>query len=65
MQTFKTRGFTVLGPCPGCESWTLEYPRDVMMEWPTYDAWVDAVEGILQEHMTECSGLREIMFDTV
>lgn len=65
MQTLKTVRFVAHGPCPGCENWMLEYDRDVMMQWPSYDAWCDAIEFVLGEHLEECAGLQEIVFDTL
>lgn len=85
MQTFKVnRQFTVLGPCPGCVNWTLEYAEDVEQQWSAVNLWRPGddpmipvvaladrsewhavVEAILRDHLDECPGLREIMFDTV
>jgi hypothetical protein len=50
--------FVVLGPCPGCFCWTLEY-RDFQ-----FDSIVElheTVEHCLQDHLDECPGLQEIV----
>jgi heme A synthase len=39
---------TVLGPCPGCDAWQLEYGADVTPA---------EVEAVLREHANECPPL--------
>lgn len=55
-----TGEFVVLGPCPGCWLWTVEYPREVATQYLPQE-WNDEVERLLQEHLAECAGLREIV----
>lgn len=52
-------GFVVIGPCPGCDIWTLQYDAALA----TSSSWdlSEVVEGILADHLRECSGLREIV----
>lgn len=54
-------GGAVLGPCPGCELWTLEYD----MRDRSHEEWNEVVEDLLREHLDECRGLQEIVYDTL
>jgi hypothetical protein len=66
MQITKDRSAgTILGPCPGCEMWTIQYDPDVMGEWPTHDAFAAVIEDLLGEHLDECRGLQEIVFEKI
>lgn len=51
----------LLGPCPGCELWTVEY--DLSNVWSNWkpDEFEAVIEGLLKEHVDQCSGLREIV----
>lgn len=52
--------FTVLGPCPGCWVWTLEYWREDVAVWSQFE-FNQVIEDLLAEHLQECSGLREVL----
>lgn len=49
--------FIVLGPCPGCYLWTLEYQRFLLPP----EELIEIVEDALQDHLEECPGLQEIV----
>jgi len=49
----------VLGPCPGCYAWTIEYNLDVVHRERVELS--ETVEALLQEHLLECAGMREIV----
>lgn len=51
----------VLGPCPGCQLWTVEY--DLGNVWSNWgpEEFEAVVENLLREHADECPGLREII----
>lgn len=53
------RNTVILGPCPGCYIWTIEYhTKEIAV------SGIDlhyAVESLLQEHLQECPGMREIV----
>lgn len=64
---------TVLGPCPGCDNWQLDYTQRAAT---SYAGWVIGVEQMprvdltpfyavieqaLQEHMAECPHLRDLV----
>lgn len=52
----------ILGPCPGCEIWTLDYSLVVAAtDYASDENFAEHVEFILQEHLAECSGLRELV----
>lgn len=65
----------VLGPCPGCDSWQLDYTDEVaqqfvrLVEAPgeplgmriDIQPWHDVIEDALREHMTECPHLRDLV----
>jgi len=50
----------VLGPCPGCESWQLDYSKDVVSALGVA-SFYEAVEGILQDHLVECPHLQQLL----
>lgn len=51
----------ILGPCPGCDLWTVDYDiGQVFAVWEP-DEFQFVVEGLLRGHAKECSGLREII----
>jgi len=50
----------VLGPCPGCESWQLDYSSDVAEALGVVDLH-DVVEHALQEHLAECVHLQLLL----
>lgn len=51
------KGTVILGPCPGCYSWTVEYRTDQ----PGLQELAWTIEAMLQEHLAECPGLQEIV----
>lgn len=65
----------VLGPCPGCDSWQLDYTDDMAQEFaqlvPAPDEpfgmridtkpFHDVIEDALREHMAECPHLRDLV----
>ena len=57
VERIRSEGIVVLGPCPGCFIWTLEYAYD---DHPT-EGLLTAVERCLEEHLEECPGLQEIV----
>lgn len=51
----------VLGPCPGCDLWTVEYDiGEVFAAWEPHEFSM-VVEQILRDHAGDCSGLQEII----
>lgn len=64
MPTFRDtdRDRIILGPCPGCDLWTIEY-RMSMIGPEGFAPWdlEAAIEAALYEHMLECSGLQEVV----
>lgn len=66
MQITKDRqAGVILGPCPGCEMWTVQYDRTVEMSYDTARDFADAIEEILADHLDECRGLQELIFDKI
>ena len=55
----------ILGPCPGCEMWTVQYDRDVEMSFGSAAAFAEVIEEILADHLDECRGLQEIIFEKI
>lgn len=53
----------ILGPCPGCHSWQLDYTRSLCFGFE-HPEWLTLIEGCLQDHHDECAGLRKILSDT-
>lgn len=63
----------VLGPCPGCDSWQVDYTDEVAREFaklqPGPDLglevdmaeWYLAIEGVLEEHAAECPHLQDLI----
>lgn len=51
----------VLGPCPGCDLWQVDYTDAVQLSYGTYPAFCDALEGVLAEHLDECPELQLIL----
>lgn len=67
----------VLGPCPGCDAWQLDYTDAVAHEYmrlftpprpelgiqvdPT--EWHELLESILAEHAAECPHLQDLLVD--
>jgi hypothetical protein len=61
----------VLGPCPGCDDWQLDYTNEVMDSYSrpvvgedgtfTVADFRQVIEDILQEHMRECPHLRDLV----
>lgn len=65
----------VLGPCPGCDAWQVDYTDEVAHEYmrlytpprpelgiqvdPT--EWHELLEFILAEHATECPHLQDLI----
>lgn len=71
-----TRPYSVvLGPCPGCDEWQLDYTDDVAQEFVQMvpapgepfglridmQPWHDVIEDALREHMAECPHLRDLV----
>lgn len=53
----------VLGPCPGCLNWQLDYTNAVAGALGL-DRFHEAVEQILQDHLAECPHLRLLLRDS-
>lgn len=51
----------ILGPCPGCDLWTLQYDQPMVSASYSPDEFGELVESILTAHLQECFGLREIV----
>lgn len=63
----------VLGICPGCDLWQVDYTDVVAASYMRahYGAdgevvvdpqpWADVIEALLEEHVAECHGLRELL----
>ena len=71
---FKNRTYdVVLGPCPGCDNWQLDYTYEVMDEFLeptnhqsnslTLRSFRAALEGILEEHLAECPHLKDLLIE--
>jgi Fe-S oxidoreductase len=60
IETFVDEGTTVLGPCPGCTLWTVQYDHAMVVAdyWSTADFHED-IEALLREHLDECAALQE------
>lgn len=59
---------TVLGPCPGCDDWQLDYADTVVdqyakvtMTGSDLSEFFALIEAILQEHLAECPHLRDLV----
>lgn len=52
----------VLGPCPGCECWQVDYTQDVAAAMGL-EPFREAVEFLLQEHLDECPHLQLVLQD--
>lgn len=61
----------VLGPCPGCDDWQLDYTDEVAEEYQR-PSWEDpntftirdfraVIEEVLAEHLAECPHLRDLI----
>lgn len=64
MPTFRDddRDRIVLGPCPGCDLWTIEYRMgQIGPEGLTPEELNDVIEGALREHLETCLGLQEVL----
>ena len=54
-------GGFVLGPCPGCWLWTVEYHAEDLIWW-TPQEFPGVLEDLIRNHALEdCSGLRGII----
>ena len=57
----------VLGPCPGCWNWQLDYTYEAAGTYFGDKRAVDTsgfhlvVEGVLAEHLDECPELRDLI----
>lgn len=66
----------VLGPCPGCDSWQLDYHDEVAQQFvrllPGEDGSLasiqidtspfhEVIEDALREHLTQCPHLRDLV----
>jgi len=65
MQIYKDKTGVTLGPCPGCEMWTVQYDRVVEASYLSAVAFADVIENILADHLDECRGLQEIVFEKI
>ena len=75
MRVQRREADVVLGPCPGCDEWQLDYTDEVARQFvilrPSASGgveadtteWHAAVEHILQEHMLECPHLRDLYLE--
>lgn len=54
---------TILGPCPGCWNWTLDYSYALAETYAdsqgNLEAWYELLEAALREHYNECPALRD------
>jgi hypothetical protein len=58
----------VIGPCPGCQSWQVDYTHEVAAQFgePSVEStqpFADVVEDILAEHLAECPHLQLLLQD--
>lgn len=53
----------ILGPCPGCELWQVDYADDVTMLYATDVEWHEIVESVLTDHLVECVHLQRFVAD--
>ena len=52
----------VLGLCPGCQNWQVDYqPRSPDLELLSMEELYAVVEGVLAEHLAECPHLRQLI----
>lgn len=51
----------VLGPCPGCESWQLDYTDAAAGTFHTGEAFYAVIEDLLGDHLEECPHLRQLL----
>ena len=65
----------VLGPCPGCDAWQLDYTDEVAQRFVRLvpdesqpfghridtKPFYDVIEDALREHMAECPHLRDLV----
>ena len=65
MQITKDRVGVVLGPCPGCEMWTVQYDHTVPSQWQSHAEFADVIEGLLWDHLAACRGLQEIVYEKI
>lgn len=65
MQTHIQNGWIILGPCPGCELWTVEYDYPTMVSYGSHEEFSVMVEQLLADHLAECPGLQEIVYNTL
>lgn len=66
MQITKDRDAgVILGPCPGCEMWTVQYDISTVQSYESAVAFADVIEDLLGEHLDECWGLQEIIFEKI
>lgn len=49
-----------IGPCPGCESWQVDYDIDHLLDTLTLNEFYEMLEGALREHYDECAHLRKL-----
>lgn len=74
-RSFDEGNTVVLGPCPGCDEWQLDYTDEVANQYakvfhpPRPDLgiqvdmseWHDLLEFILEEHAAECPHLQDLI----
>lgn len=51
---------TTVGPCPGCESWQVDYDVDHLLETVSLNEFYEMLESALREHYEECVHLRKL-----
>lgn len=51
----------VLGPCPGCLLWQVDYTDEAMLSFGTPEAFEAVIEALLQEHLADCEHLQALL----
>lgn len=71
--TVRAGDIVVLGPCPGCELWQVDYSQETAMTYVDLErdsglliasanpGWRETVEAVLQEHFNECRHLQLLL----
>lgn len=63
---------TVLGPCPGCDNWQVDYTNGALQPYvrsvlgangieADMTDFYAVIEAVLQEHLDECPHLRDLV----
>lgn len=48
----------VVGPCPGCQNWQVDYAPATFV---SYAQCVAVVESVIREHLDECPHLQRLL----